>query len=295
MRATDTPIIVFLQFAPISFDAATFEIWGSLLNGARLALMPPARVSLQELALALKRYRVTTLWLTAGLFSLMVENHLDDLRGLRQLLAGGDVLSVPHVRRVVEELKDCRLINGYGPTENTTFTCCYPLKDLAKVNGSVPIGYPISNTAVYILDTWMNPAPIGVPGELYIGGDGLAHGYLDRPELNAERFVRNPFSPESGARIFKTGDLVRYRATGEIEFIGRMDNQVKVRGFRVELGEIEAALAEHPSVREAVVVARVDAESARTSTAVATVPTCIVKLKRTCWPWLNWMFSRVAA
>jgi amino acid adenylation domain-containing protein len=249
---------VFLQFAPISFDAATFEIWGSLLNGARLALMPPAKVSLQELGLALKRYRVTTLWLTAGLFSLMVENHLDDLRGLRQLLAGGDVLSVPHMRKVFEELKDCRLINGYGPTENTTFTCCYPLKDLTKVNGSVPIGYPISNTAVYILDAWMNPAPIGVPGELYIGGDGLAHGYLDRPELNAECFVRDPFSPGSGARIYKTGDLVRYRATGEIEFIGRIDNQVKVRGFRIELGEIEAALAEHPSVREVVVVARKD-------------------------------------
>jgi amino acid adenylation domain-containing protein len=249
---------VFLQFAPVSFDAATFEIWGSLLNGAPLALMSPAKASLQELGLALKRYRVTTLWLTAGLFSLMVENHLDDLRGLRQLLAGGDVLSVPHVRRVVEELKDCRLINGYGPTENTTFTCCYPLKDLAKVNGSVPIGYPISNTAVYILDAWMNPAPIGVPGELYIGGDGLAHGYLDRPELNAERFVRDPFSTGSGARLYKTGDLVRYRATGEIEFLGRIDNQVKVRGFRIELGEIESALAEHASVREAVVVARKD-------------------------------------
>jgi aspartate racemase len=249
---------VFLQFAPVSFDAATFEIWGSLLNGARLALMPPAKVSLQELGLALKRYRVTTLWLTAGLFSLMVENHLDDLRGLRQLLAGGDVLSVPHVRRVVEELPDCHLINGYGPTENTTFTCCYPLKDLTKVNGSVPIGYPISNTAVYILDAWMNPAPIGVPGELFIGGDGLAHGYLDRPELNAERFVHDPFSTGSGARLYKTGDLVRYRATGEIEFLGRIDNQVKVRGFRIELGEIEAALAEHPSVREAVVVARKD-------------------------------------
>src|SRR5712691_3579350 len=249
---------VFLQFAPVSFDAATFEIWGSLLNGAQLALMPPAKVSLPELAAALKRYRVTTLWLTAGLFNLMVDNHLDDLRGLRQLLAGGDVLSVPHVRRVVEELKDCRLINGYGPTENTTFTCCYLLKDLAKVNGSVPIGFPISNTTVYILDAWMNPAPIGVPGELYIGGDGLAHGYLDRPELNAERFVRDPFSSASGARLYKTGDLVRYRATGEIDFLGRIDNQVKVRGFRVELGEIEAALAEHASVREAVVVALKD-------------------------------------
>ncbi|HVS80635.1 MAG TPA: amino acid adenylation domain-containing protein [Pyrinomonadaceae bacterium] len=256
--ASFSPDEVFLQFAPVSFDAATFEIWGSLLNGARLALMLSAKASLQELGLALKRYRVTTLWLTAGLFNLMVDNHLDDLRGLRQLLAGGDVLSVPHVRKVFEELKDCCLINGYGPTENTTFTCCYPLKDLAKVNGSVPIGYPISNTSVYILDAWMSPSPIGVPGELYIGGDGLAHGYLDRPELNAERFIRDPFSTVPGARLYKTGDLARYRATGEIEFVGRIDNQVKVRGFRVELGEIEAALAEHPSVREAVVVARRD-------------------------------------
>ena len=249
---------VFLQFAPVSFDAATFEIWGSLLNGARLALMPPAKVSLKELAAALKRYHVTTLWLTAGLFNLMVDNHLDDLRGLRQLLAGGDILSVPHVRKVFEELPDCRLINGYGPTENTTFTCCYTVKDLAKVNGSVPIGYPIPNTSVYILDAWMNPAPVGVPGELHIGGDGLARGYLDRPELNAGRFVRDPFSTVPGARLHKTGDLVRYRATGEIYFLGRIDNQVKVRGFRIELGEIEAALAEHPSVREAVVVARKD-------------------------------------
>ncbi len=249
---------VFLQYAPVSFDASTFEIWGSLLNGARLALMPPAKVSLQELGLALKRYRVTTLWLTAGLFNLMVENHLDDLRGLRQLLAGGDVLSVPHVRRVVEELPDCRLINGYGPTENTTFTCCYPVNDLAKVNGSVPIGYPISNTSVYILDPSMNPAPIGVPGELYIGGDGLARDYLNRPELTAEKFVGDPFSAKAGARLYRSGDLVRYRSDGAIEFLGRIDNQVKVRGYRIELGEVEAVLSQHPSVRDAVAVVRKD-------------------------------------
>src|SRR5438552_2955291 len=249
---------VFLQYAPVSFDASTFEIWGSLLNGARLALMPAGKASLKELGDALKRYQVTTLWLTAGLFHLMVDNHLEDLRGLRQLLAGGDVLSVPHVRRVFEELKGCRFINGYGPTENTTFTTCFPVNDLKRVNGSVPIGYPISNTSVYVLDRYLNPAPIGVPGELYIGGDGLAHGYLDRPELNTERFVRNSFSSQSDARLYKTGDLVRYRATGEIEFIGRIENQVKVRGFRIEPGEIEAALADHPAVREAVVVARKD-------------------------------------
>lgn len=249
---------VFLQSSTISFDASTFEIWGSLLNGARLALLPAGTPSLTELGQALKRYQVTTLWLTAGLFHLMVDNHLDDLRSVRQLLAGGDVLSVPHVRKVFTELSDCRLINGYGPTESTTFTCCYPVMELGGVNGSVPIGFPISNTTVYVLDRYLNPTPIGVPGELYIGGDGLARGYLDQPQLNAERFVHDPFSAQTGARLYRTGDLVRYRASGEIEFIGRIDNQVKVRGFRIELGEIEAALVEHSSVREAVVVARKD-------------------------------------
>ncbi|MDX6577959.1 MAG: hypothetical protein QOE96_3912, partial [Blastocatellia bacterium] len=256
--ASFSPDEIFLQSATISFDASTFEIWGSLLNGARLALMPPGASSLGELGQALKRYQVTTLWLTAGLFHLMVDNHLDDLRGVRQLLAGGDILSVPDVQKVLAELKDTRLINGYGPTESTTFACCHPITDLTNVNGSVPIGRPISNTSVYILDRCRNPVPIGVQGELYIGGDGVARGYLDRPELNAERFVRDPFSQVPGARLYRTGDLVRYRPNGEIEFIGRLDNQVKVRGFRIELGEIESALAEHPSVREAVVVARKD-------------------------------------
>jgi len=249
---------IFLQSATISFDASTFEIWGSLLNGARLALMPPGCASLGELGQAIKRFEVTTLWLTAGLFHLMVDNHLDDLQDVRQLLAGGDVLSVPHVQKVLAELKGCRLINGYGPTENTTFTCCYSIDDPDSLTGSVPIGRPISNTSVYILDGCMNPVPVGVRGELYIGGDGVARGYLDRPALNAERFVPDPFSQVSGASLYRTGDLVRYRANGEIEFIGRMDTQVKVRGFRIELGEIESALAEHPTVREAVVVARKD-------------------------------------
>ena len=143
---------VFLQSATISFDASTFEIWGSLLNGARLVLMPPGCASLRDLGETIKRHKVTTLWLTAGLFHLMVDNHLEDLRGVRQLLAGGDVLSVPHVQQVLAELKGCRLINGYGPTENTTFTCCYTITDPASLNGSVPIGRPISNTSVYILD-----------------------------------------------------------------------------------------------------------------------------------------------
>jgi aspartate racemase len=249
---------VFLQFAPISFDASTFEIWGSLLNGARLALMPPGNASLKELGNALRQFKITTLWLTAGLFHLMVDNHLDDLRGLRQLLAGGDVLSVPHVHKVLKELKDCRLINGYGPTENTTFTCCFPITSPNSINGTVPIGKPISNTYVYVLDGHMNPVPINVAGELFIGGDGLARDYLNRPLLTNEKFIRDPFSSKPDSRLYRSGDMVRYRPGGNIEFLGRIDNQVKVRGFRVELGEIEATLAQHSSVRDAIVVVRKD-------------------------------------
>ena len=169
------PDEVFLQFAPVSFDASTFEIWGALLSGARLVVAPAGALSLAELGRTLREHRVTTLWLTAGLFRRMVDEQLDDLRGVRQLLAGGDVLSVPHVRRVLRELPECRLINGYGPTEATTFACCYPAAGpLSKFRDSLPIGGPIANTRVYVLDPHLNPAPIGVPGELYIGGDGLA-------------------------------------------------------------------------------------------------------------------------
>jgi amino acid adenylation domain-containing protein len=277
---------VILQFAPISFDASTLETWGSLLNGGRLAIYPSADVPLlEELSSAIREYGVTTLWLTAGLFHQMVESgHLRGLTRLRQLLAGGDVLSAPHVRRAIQQIREssdgegggCVLINGYGPTENTTFTCCHPMTHPSQVGDSVSIGRPIANTQVYLLDRDMQPVPVGVAGELYIGGDGLARGYLNRPELTAERFVPNPFvsaeyrvlsaesSPHSafpiphseGERLYRTGDLARYLPDGRIEFLGRIDHQVKVRGFRIELGEIEAVLAQHPSVQDVVVTAR---------------------------------------
>jgi len=256
--ATFGPEEVFLQFAPISFDASTFEVWGSLLNGARLAVMLPGLPSLEELGAALKQNRVTTLWLSAELFHQMVETQLEDLRGVRQLLAGGDVLSVPAVEKVMRELSDCQLINGYGPTENTTFTCCYGVKPSEKFSFSVPIGKPISNTQVFILDDEMKPVPVGVAGELYAGGDGLARGYFNDVAMTAEKFVPNPFSTEVGARLYKTGDLASYRAKGDIQFLGRIDHQVKIRGFRVELAEIETVLNEHPSIRQSVVVARED-------------------------------------
>jgi amino acid adenylation domain-containing protein len=249
---------VFLQVAPISFDASTFEIWGCLLNGARLVIFPSSTPSLEQLGQAIRQYQITTLWLTAGLFHLMVDERLEDLKPLCQLLAGGDVLSVPHVQKFLLKRGECQLINGYGPTENTTFTCCYPLTELTQFGNSVPIGRPIANTQVYLLDEKLHPVPIGVPGELYIGGDGLARGYFNRPDLTDEKFIPNPFSNELGERLYKTGDKACYLPDGNIEFLGRIDNQVKIRGFRIELGEIEAALLQHPKVRNAVVIVRED-------------------------------------
>ncbi len=263
---------VFFQFAPLAFDAATFEIWGSLLNAARLVL-PPALESLEALGQLLDQYAVTTLWLTAGLFHQMVESNLSALAGLRQLLAGGDALSLVHVQQLLHALPNCRLINGYGPTEGTTFSCCQTLTLADLRAGSVPIGGPIANTQVYVLDRFLQPLPIGVPGELYIAGDGLARDYLNRPALTAAHFVPNPFaglespvatngasssSPGRSSRLYKTGDLVRWRPDGRLEFLGRSDQQVKIRGFRVEPGEIAARLHEHPAVQQALVLARAD-------------------------------------
>ncbi len=248
------PDEVFLQFAPISFDAATLEIWGPLLNGGRLAVYPPEMPSLDDLGAAIQHYCVTTLWLTSGLFHQMVEHQLESLRGVRQLLSGGDVLSVPHCRRVLESLPETTLINGYGPTECTTFTCCYPMTSTRDLEATVPIGRPIANARTYILDPHLNLAPIGAPGELYIGGDGVARGYLNSPDLTEKRFIRDPFSDDPEARLYKTGDRVRYLQDGRIEFLGRIDFQVKLRGFRIELGEIEAAIKTFEGVVETLVL-----------------------------------------
>ncbi|HEX7317777.1 MAG TPA: amino acid adenylation domain-containing protein [Pyrinomonadaceae bacterium] len=255
-----SPGEVFLQLAPVTFDASTFEIWGSLLNGGRLVVMPPRQPSLQAIGEAIKEHDVTTLWLTAGLFNLMVDERLEDLKPLRQLLAGGDVLSVAHVEKFLAANGGCRLINGYGPAENTTFTCCHTVQ-AARIDGSVPIGYPIANTQVYVLDERMNPVPVGVEGELYIGGDGLARCYLNRPASTAERFVPHPFAEAAGSRLYRAGDRVRFLADGSIEFRGRTDRQVQVRGFRIELGEIEAVLARHERVRDVAVTERDETEA----------------------------------
>jgi amino acid adenylation domain-containing protein len=254
----------FLQFSPISFDASTLEIWAPLLNGGCLAIMPPDVQSLAEIGASIRKHGVTSMWLTAGLFNVMVEQRLEDLRPLRQLLIGGDALSPLHVRKALEALPQCRLINGYGPTEGTTFTCCRTISVEDAQGSSIPLGKPIANTQVYLLDSENEPVPVGKAGELCIAGDGLARGYLNQPDLTAEKFVPHPFRREdfgvqSNARIYKTGDLARYRPDGTIEFLGRVDNQVKISGYRIELGEIENVLMQHSGVQSAAVIARQDA------------------------------------
>ena len=250
---------VFLHFAPSAFDATTLEVWSPLLNGGRVVLFPDHAPSIEELAGAIARHGVTTLWLTAGLFHAIAESRPEALRGVSQILAGGDVLSAPHVRRALAAAgNDSVLINGYGPTENAVFTTCHPLRSADEVEEPVPIGRPVANTTVHLLDADLRPVPAGVPGELCTGGDGLARGYLGRPDLTAERFVPDPFPISSlgGERLYRTGDLARWRPDGAIEFLGRRDQQVKIRGFRIEPGEIEAALLRHAGVAEAAVVVR---------------------------------------
>jgi amino acid adenylation domain-containing protein len=250
---------VFLQLAPVTFDAATFEIWGALLNGAKLVLYPSdPLLDVLKLRDLIQKAGVSILWLTAGLFHRIADGDLPLFTPIKQLLVGGDVISATHARKVVERISGCRVINGYGPTEGTTFSVCFPVPDSSSIERMVPIGRPVSNSTVYVLDSDCEPVPVGATGELYIGGAGLARCYFHRPELTAESFVPNPFG-NRGSRLYRTGDMVRYSEEGLLEFLGRMDFQVKVRGYRIELQEIEAALLLDPSLGQAVAVALPDA------------------------------------
>ncbi|MFO0384365.1 MAG: amino acid adenylation domain-containing protein [Pirellula sp.] len=258
---------VFLQLSTISFDAATFEVWGALLWGAKLVLAPPDLPDFAHLKRLLKHHGITTLWLTTTLFNEIVEHDPLILSRLKELLIGGEALSIKHVEMARTALgHQVQLINGYGPTESTTFTCYYRIPRQGKLTGSsIPIGKPIANTHVYVLDERLQPVPIGIPGELYIGGDGLARGYLNRGELTVERFVSNPFlsqtdeqAHKSSVRLYRTGDRCRWLPDGNLEFLGRIDGQIKLRGFRIETGEIESILQSHPDVLRAAVMLRED-------------------------------------
>ena len=262
------PDQVFLHLAPLAFDASTLEIWAPLLNGGRLVVHQPGPVAVPELSQTVAEQEVTTMWLTAGLFHQFVDGDLAGLSRLRQLIAGGDVLSVPHVNRVLAEYPDLRLVNGYGPTENTTFTACHVLT--GPIEGAVPIGRPIAGTRVYVLDEAGERVPDGEWGELYAGGAGVALGYVGRPDLTAERFLPDLEQPDT--RMYRTGDLVRVNPDGDLEFRGRADTQVKLRGYRIELGEIETVLASQPEVVQAVVVARKDPVGGRSTLHAYVVP-----------------------
>jgi non-ribosomal peptide synthetase component F len=225
-----------LQLAPVAFDAATFEIWGALLNGARLVLAPPGPAVLVRLADVLHDNEISMLWLTAALFHRQIDMNPAAFAGLSTILAGGDVLSPEHVRKLRQALPGLRIVNGYGPTETTTFACCHTVSAGEALDGCVPIGRPIQNVTIDLVE-----------GEMWIGGAGVAQGYWNAPELTAERFV--------GGR-YRTGDLASRRPDGTLEFRGRIDNQIKLRGYRIEPAEIETALQSHPEVDQAAVAAR---------------------------------------
>jgi len=244
----------FLQLAPMGFDASTFELWGALLHGGRCAVYPRRVPEVERLGEVLSNEDVTTLWLTASLFNVVVDEDVSVLTGVKQLVVGGEALSVRHVLKAQAALPGTALFNGYGPTEGTTFTCCYRIPEgFSDTADTVPIGRPIGGTSVYVLDEWLEPVPQGMPGELYIGGGGVARGYLGQPELTAASFIPDPFSADGDKRLYRTGDRVRFRADGNLEFLGRLDDQVKIRGFRVEPAEVETVLTKHPLVHHGVV------------------------------------------
>ena len=268
VRAED----VFLQLAPVAFDAATLEIWAPLVHGAELAVHPPGKIDTGDLALTLKEKRVSVLWLTAGLFHQMVAEHLDAFTGVRHVLAGGDVVAPESVHALMTAHPGLTFTNGFGPTENTTFTTCWTSAEPPTAGASVPIGTAIGGTGTLVLDPDLRPVPVGVRGELYATGLGLAHGYRDRPGATAERFVPCPYAGHGG-RMYRTGDLVRRLPSGDLEFLGRVDQQVKIQGYRVEPGAVETELVRDPRVRQAVVLPQADGNGGKRLLAYVTLKT----------------------
>ncbi|CAD5967368.1 non-ribosomal peptide synthetase [Planktothrix agardhii] len=267
-----TPDDRVVQASNIAFDAATFEIWGALLNGAKIIIIAKSvLLSPQELALSLKENQISVLFLTTALFNQLANLVPQAFSSLRCLLFGGEAVEPKWVQEVLEKGAPQRLLHVYGPTENTTFSSWYLVENVASTATTIPIGKAIANTQIYLLDKNLQPVPIGVVGELHIGGMGLAKGYLNRPELTQEKFIPNPFEKDEvipptplnkdgnePSKLYKTGDLARYLPDGNIEYLGRIDNQVKIRGFRIELGEIEALLNQNEDVQSACVIARED-------------------------------------
>ncbi|WP_268891514.1 non-ribosomal peptide synthase/polyketide synthase [Lentzea tibetensis] len=241
-----------LLHSPPAFDASTYELWVPLLAGGTVVVAPDADLDVHSLRAAITTHDVTSLWLTAGLFRMIAQDAPNCLRGVREVWTGGDVVPAAAARRVLEACPGTTVVDGYGPTETTTFATHHVISE--PVPDVIPIGRPQDNMRVLVLDERLRPVPPGIAGELHIAGAGVARGYLNRPGLTAQRFIADPFG-EPGSRMYATGDVVRWQPDGVVEFVGRADDQVKIRGFRIELGEIETVLCAHPAVREAVVVA----------------------------------------
>jgi amino acid adenylation domain-containing protein/non-ribosomal peptide synthase protein (TIGR01720 family) len=249
---------ILLSTGSPSFDASTLEYWGMLLNGGRLILCSENRLLNSDL---LKKEIVSNgvskMWFTSSWFNQLVETDITVFKTLDTILVGGEKLSEKHIKQLCETYPDINIVNGYGPTENTTFSLTYKIDDLS-VEKTIPIGKPLTNRKVYILDGQLQLCPVGITGEIFVGGAGLSLGYLNQPELTAEKFVNNFFDTEPGSRLYKTGDLGRWLPDGNVEFIGRIDDQVKIRGYRIELGEIEKVLEQNEMVSSAVVLAQED-------------------------------------
>ncbi|MFF2412796.1 amino acid adenylation domain-containing protein, partial [Streptomyces sp. NPDC058092] len=242
-----------LLHSPQAFDASTYEFWVPLLSGGRMVIAPPGALTSDLLREWGAAHNIGAVFLTSALFHLFAQEDPGCFAALGEVWTGGDTVQAEAVRRVRAACPELILVDVYGPTETTTFATSYPMEPKAETPQVVPIGRPLDNTQVFVLDGLLQPVPVGVAGELFIGGAGLARGYLGRPELTAEAFVANQFG-EPGSRLYRTGDLARFLPDGNIEVLGRVDDQVKIRGFRVELGEIEAALTGHPEVRGAAVL-----------------------------------------
>ncbi|MCB9252333.1 MAG: non-ribosomal peptide synthase/polyketide synthase [Flavobacteriales bacterium] len=244
---------VLLSSGSVSFDATTFEYWGMLLNGGKLILVSDdTLLNSKVLMKEIQKHRVNLMWFTAGWFNFLVNTEIELFKGLHTILVGGEKLSEPHVEKLRNYHPELSILNGYGPTENTTFSLTYPIKETA-FTGSVPIGKPLSNRTVYILDEFQNIVPPGITGEIYLGGAGLSLGYLNNPELNSEKFVEVPSLRSVENRLYKTGDLGKWLEDGNVIYTGRVDQQIKIRGYRIEPGEIENAILQHPDIVQAFV------------------------------------------
>lgn len=244
----------------VSFDATTFEYWCMLLNGGTLVFCPEKDLlesaKVQQL---ITTHKISTMWFTSSWFNQLTDSSPEVFAGLTTALVGGEKLSETHIGKIRNKYPDLKLINGYGPTENTTFSLNYEIND-AVLRNPIPIGKPLANRGAYVLNSGYLLCPVATTGEIYLGGDGIARGYLNKPELTAEKFVANPFSDKPGDKLYRTGDLGKWLPDGNIEYIGRTDDQVKVRGYRIELGEIESVLQQSGLVKQGVVLARDDSQ-----------------------------------